>query len=526
MIGGICLEDEVVYSNSALRDYYNSNDKLIEGFKNLENEPFMFHSYPLHYLSYKCFGNTFIGQRAPAVLISLIIIILLYKITQHIQLEYYSIKEKGYFLPLFVLFLVSTDFTFFTFSRYNQPLIYSILAITLFLYILFQNNLKKNKTLILGVLGALSVLYIYPYNAFLPTGFFLGTFLYLVFNKESISEYKQLLFVSLGGLLGIFIFIIGLYLTGHSIQEYLGSFTEYDNARPTINTDSWFKNLLNPIGILTTNLFRFNPVLLWGFLFIIFHYGKLILTKKGKRYHFIILSIIIMAFFQSIFVNSYPFKKWIVLMPFAIVGVVEIMLNHKNKKELIGTFIPCLLIYLYAVKVNNSSVYWEALNYGYYDNLPFYFYVAFTISLILLLTFLLIKKIRFYPIIFIPFIASIYFVYFNKPSFATKEGLQKFAPKISNKPLFTTFAYSYSFYSNAIPLCNSYDIQFAPSRFSDYLLKIENANFDEVFYTLKIMPIDQENFNKKIGDSVLYNDQKLRLIDKFDTRYYKVFLLK
>ena len=136
MISAICEEDEAYYTIEGINEYNIDNNRFLKGFEHNLVAPIVFYSKTITYLSLKIFGNNFWGLRMPVVLLSFIIALLLLNIFKKINTKYIA-------LNYLMIFLLLSDFTFYIFSRYQNPQIYSILCITVILWLIITYNFQS-----------------------------------------------------------------------------------------------------------------------------------------------------------------------------------------------------------------------------------------------------------------------------------------------------------------------------------------------------------------------------------------------
>ena len=484
MISGISQEDESYYSMGALIRYYNDIEKTETNYSSKSGDPVCLYSTPLTYLSFHVLGNNYWGLRFMIPLLSIIIIFFLFRISD----KEINSKTQKYFL----IFLLLTDFYFFNFSRFQTPQIYSILAISFALFCYYSIKDIHKKIFIVSFISISSVLFVYVYNIFFVFGV-IFYFLIYIFESKNIRLINSLI---LGCLSSFILFLITLYFLGFSLIDYLEIFMNSNDKRSAVSVDiyngtSYFiaSALRNYFSIFYTNLFRFNPIWLF-FLVYAFVFRIQQLYQKGFKSTStdLLLFVIISAFSQAIFLNSYPFKKWVVLLPIVYCFGIEFFksLSQNSSRNLIISSLLTFPLIINSYRINNSSEYWEGFNYGYYENLSFSISLIPIIvtTLFIISNFMIIKssqkKLLYSFCILLNSIILLNVFYINR-KFELRDYLTELKPLLEDQYLIDGFPHSYSIYTNSIPVLNPYSNSYKPSSF----LTLNLNNTDKKKYILK-----------------------------------------
>ena len=492
MISGISQEDESYYSIGALLRYYNDVDRTETNYSSYSGDPVCMYSTPLTYLSFHALGNNYWGLRFVIPLLSLMIILFLFRISYK---EIDSNTQK-----YFLLLLLLTDFYFFNFSRFQTPQIYSILAISSALFCYYSIKDDSKKIFIVSFLAISSVLFVYVYNIFFVFGVILYFLIYIIQNKSI-----KLFYIMILGVISSFVlFLITLYFMGFSLIDYLEFFINFNDKRSAVSVDIHNGFLFfitsaikNSFSIFYTNLFRFNSI--WLFFLVCGCLFKIkVLYQKGFKSTSsdLLYFVMIFAFSQAVFLNSYPFKKWVVLLPIVYCLGIEFFksMSQMSSRNLMISSLLTFPIIINSYRINNSSEYWEGFNYGYYENL------SFTISLIpiivttlfIISNFMIIKpsykKLLYSFCIVLNSIILLNVFYINR-KFELRDYLSELRPLLENQYLIDGFPHSYSLYTNAIPILNPYSNNYEPSSF----LTLDFDKTDKKKYILrKEMRVESE----------------------------------
>ena len=361
------------------------------------------------------------------------------------------------------------------------------------------------------------------YNIFFVFGV-LFYFLIIVFIKK---DFKILLNLIFGGLASLIVFIITIQLMGFTIFDYVKIFTDFNEKRSAISFDTelGFGNMIisavkNGSSIFFTNLFRYNFIwllfLIYGFICRIILIFKNGLNLLNSDFLFLVM---IFAFFQAAFLNSYPFKKWVVLLPivycFGIEFFKKISLADTKKFLIIAFFLIPIIFYSY--KINYSSNYWSGFNYGYYENLPTLIsLIPFSTVLIFIASIIFnfksnLKLYTYFFLLGLNFIIPINVFYFNK-KFELKEYLLKLKPQLENQYLVDGFPHSYCIYSNAVPILNPYSNNYNKDIYSSLRLSKKDK---KKYFLIKEM--------RGKSDKIIFNSS-FTLIEKKSLKFYDLIL--
>jgi len=523
MVSGISQEDESYYSIGGLLRYYNDVGKTDPNFNTTSSDLVCLYSTPLTYLSFHLFGNNYWGLRFGVPFISLIVVFFLFKISCK---ELKNDSFSKYFLLCFLL----SDFYFFTFCRFQTPQIYSILILSFSLFFFYYIKNINKQLFVVSFLAISSILFVYIYNVFFALGV-CSYYLIFIINQKN---FKLIIPLFLGGITAFILFLITIALLGSTLEDYLNIFITFNSKRSAFSIESNFgistiiiSGLKNLSSVFFTNLFRYNNIWLFFLIFYFTYRFKEIFYKGFKLIKSdLLLVIILCAFFQSIFLNSYPFKKWIVLLPIVFCFGLEFFKKNnnseKNKSVLISILLTIPLV-IYSYKLNYSVNYWNSFNYGYYANLSFF------ISIIPLLVFgifsflILVKSnlkimytgFSFCIILMFLIISNVYYI--NK-KFEIRDYLTDIRPLLEGNYLIDGFPHSYSLYTNSVPILNPYSFNSEKYSFDKLYLQYD----DKKKYLL---------FKKMRGDLFFYNkidSSKLTLLDTKHLLYYdlKLYELK
>lgn len=530
-IGGINQEDEVYYTLLGLTHYNIDEDKTVDGYTEVYSTPYIIAMAPLTYLSIHLFGLNYWALRLPVVLLSILTIIILIRCLNLLQVN----KKVLYFLGTYLLF----DFYFFLFSRFQTPQIYSItgISIILFAYIKCQNK-PKLLYLLLGCLSVALFTFVYIYNTFIFAG--LGLYLLIISIKQ--KEFKPILLFAVGSTLSIIIYQLILYFFWNiRLTDILAQLTEINGGvQKKIGLLNLLIGLKNAVfQIINTNFFRYNLAFLYIFLIILF-ITTIQIFKKLDKLNTLLISIILMLVLQSIFIQSYPFKKHIVLIPICILFIgynFETTIKHftsNNKKiQLIVFSCIAILFCLHNFRVNKSSIYWSSLAYGYMENTTTGFDILniLVLALVVLYFFIQISKklplLQFEKVFLLLFIIPSLFLISKytliEKKYSVSKTLKKFRNEIEGKNVVGDYAHAYEYYTHSVPILNPYDFKDDNyNKVVDSLLTIKKGN-----YLIRQFFANDSLYQMSNGDTLqVGQNYNLIQIQSGNATYYRIGLFK
>jgi len=537
-IGGIAQQDEVYYSTGSLTRYYEDIGQYDESIELIApTEGLSLYGLHITYLGYKIFGNTYLGLRVPVVFVSGLIILLLGFVTHK------TFGSADYLLKFLIILLLISDFGFFTFSRYFTPQIFSLFIISATFAVFVSGIQEKWKYFFLAFLAfcALSVFYIY--NSFLLG----GVGLFLLFKSISTKKVTPVVY-GLYGVLGGVCFYQGLLsLINDDIVSVIEAILNVNSVRPAAEVQSGLSSLIKGVlanfsSIFTTNLLRYNPILLWAVVVgVLSVFSRFVKRKKVEDLELLLLCVLVVMFMQAGLANSYPFKKWIVILPIAFIflGILTRRLTEgmESKKIIITGSILTLLIYGYSLKVNYSKLYWlhDDLN-GYYVNLSWYYVASIFSALVVFLLgiFSLLRRGKDLLIKVGLFSASILFVTISFNQFVInkehklKSTLIEYGGVVGDGYLVEGFSHACSFYSNAIPLFYRYDASYSLAEKQQVAAeknKVYNKYGKNKGYFIDTVR-SSEKMEYDVGEKIKVHGRAFQVLKKDEFSSYTMYLFK
>lgn len=312
------------------------------------------------YFSLLIFGNNYYGIRMASVFASLVsfilFLILLYKILyddfSNKSLIIKKNKTKNYIYIIFS-FIFLFDFNFIMASRILEPTIFRIAGMVFIMFLLvIYDTLVRKKQILLGIVTSGVVFFIYPTNLFILLAVFMYIIVYSGFNNNQ-KKIKIIVFL-LRYLFGIFLTFLFLYF----LQEILIKISIFQDLGYSVSTYSknisfFTKSIHNVINIFKANFFRFNPLTIFMFIsifpLVLYSIIKNLVIQKidfYKRKNIIIVLLFLISFLlQTLFINDYPRRKLIIMLPLLLLICAYYINNLKEINNIINkTFLQIYTI--------------------------------------------------------------------------------------------------------------------------------------------------------------------------------------
>jgi len=532
----ICQEDEPYYSQGAILKLCKDDGRLVNGFSKSHSEGLDMYNRLITYVSLKVFGNNYWALRIPDVIISLLFILFMFS-------SFKIIDPDSDLIFLFVM-LLFVNFYLFVFSRYNNPQIFSILAITISLWIFIRYGYERPLPLILlGFTAAYSVLFVYILNVFLMMG--IGLFILVKAIKQ--RNFSILIYFVTGCIICLLFFIACLHVVGSSfslVYNQILNAGSGDNSSVLVKTNnitSALGNIYRAITAITnTGYFRFQlPFLLLALSaapqLIYKAFSK---QEKNGNLALLIILIIFCQLIQNIFVVSYTFKKMLVTIPMIMIYVFLIMnefdlswLRKSNlKKWGMATWIVFALgLCLFNYKTNRSPLYWGYKGVGCFETTPAWFdaiNISLCIGLVIFLLYSLfysekLNRSIIKSVLTITIAFNLIFtfkIFIRNRKYEIRDCLISLKPMLQNKVVVDGFPFTWQMYTNCKPAMHGYPVDFLTSSRTNTLdSMIINRKAD--FVMEKITP----GLNLT---GIYSNNQNLDLIKIFRFKCYSYYLYK
>lgn len=453
---GLSQTDESYYCfwaiNDLLREQHRTLD--LEELKGYEKNIIISISYPFTYFSVKLFGYNYIGLRFGVVFGYFLSVVLIY-----LSLRILSIDK---FILLGMLIMLFSDYYFSAIGRCQNPQIYSVLSLSLFLF--FAVKGLENHRYIFGAtcIAVLSVLMVYPYTLYALFGYGL----FNLFCDIKTRKIDQVKYIAGGIIAGFLIFSIILYAMDSSLSDFISFYGNFMGERDErIDNPFHLKNILLAfLQFVFTNLFRYNFAYFFILLLFLVH---TITSRFSSKLMTLLTCIFVGAYVQAFFSSSYPFKKWVTLSPFVFVMVGSFLQNIstytlKHKYIKMGFILLGILLFLIMLKTTHNLAFWSSFSYGYtLTPIPSVYIIVQVVLWILFLGAFWTQK-RHLIMLSIILTAWIYNLKNQhlEATFFHRDFLTFFNQNfVTNHTILTSgFSHSYTFYNQSIPLINPYYI--------------------------------------------------------------------
>ena len=506
-LAGINTTDEPYYCIYGLNDHLESESRLIKDLQNQNTSFLMQHNYLMTRLGLSVFGTTYYGLRLGVVLASLLAIWLLFLSLR----KQYLLSVSRQFL---VLLFIGIESSFFIFSRFQTPQFYSIFWSILVFYAFVSIRSKFLNGAIVAALIIISVVWVYPYLAYVSIGYLLWV---LVESFRS-KSFTGILASAMGLAAGVGFISVAFLINGDNPLAYFDFLSSINEVRDESQSSFSLRQIfISLLQIPYTNLIRFNPILgvmgMVGAGYTLVNYQKS--TPLGRFAAFILIS----AFLQSFFIHSYPFKKWVTLMPVLVILATELLLaiNFQKSKWRFVWYASIPLIAALVAKgvlTSNQSLYWSGFAEDYnIELLPYgvnYFYVSCAgFSLVLVIA--LIWKRSMFTYAYAAMILTAVFTtssYLSNTTFEFRNSLKGFSSEIDKNTLIIgDFPHAFAFYNTGQVAHNPYSLVFN---------FIQSEQVDQVVSRFDRSIIIKKNLNQHLSPEIinLYGSSYKREFDQ------------
>lgn len=473
-IAGITHVDEPYYTFLAVHDQIKHKPGFPATFNKPTNSVLYIHSYWPTKLGFLLFGNTYYGLRFAPVLISLVVVLLL-SITM-VSTYFGNSKDKFVISAVTAAFLLLDPY-YFIVSRYQTPMIYATLWHALGILFVYK-YCTTGRPLLLFIALCLfyfTVFFVYHYTIFAAV----GISFFVLYESILKRSWKPIVVGAAAAIACVIMLIAVLQLFGYGISDYFDVLFKLKSKREEIAAPVSllsFKTLLSPLQIFYTNLLRYNPIYFFSIIFYFFF----CITKfrNLKKFEIFIFFALLCAIIQTVFITSYPFKKWVLLFPFAVFTILPSFnfiasarkMSFTVKAILASLALAAMVLCFMDAKINSTHQYWAAFDYGFeYQNPSLIIrYMATAVAVVIFSVILFhlfaknLSRIQFliYSINSLSCSIFIYEIVFRHPTYDYKNMLTNTAKMLDHKIIVGDLSHAYTFYNSSLALTSSYAEEF------------------------------------------------------------------
>lgn len=453
---GAAVLDEPYYCLTAIQSFHEDKGTLLEGFSTEAREFMSFHNEWPMIFSLKLLGHNYYGLRTYPVILSLLSISIL-------LLVLFKLKVQPELIFLLFVYL-SFDYYFFQFSRFQTPQIYSIFWLTCVVLLMFYYQKDSRIIIPTFAIAVWMIFLVYPYMLFILPALGIWTLLEYYFSKQR----RLLIYSMIGVALGVVLVILILLVGGYTPLDYSNWMLGRMSIRNEVPVGSEISLLTRLFQLSHTSLFRYNPMLYLSMIVFI-GIGVTSLKRISSFERFIWVAIVFL-YTSSFFILSYPFKKWIIALPFAF---LTLPLNFKYLLELTDKrmkywlfmliFVAAVL-QIHSIRVNNSPVYWAGPDLPFEPLSSLTQFLLYSEALIGSVVFLSIlfsgKKALFISGIALLTSVQIFLTvrFLSSPKYLYRDSLIANAQLFDQSAIVGSFSHSCVLYSNNMLTFNPYDI--------------------------------------------------------------------
>ncbi|MCC6936961.1 MAG: hypothetical protein IT226_01955 [Flavobacteriales bacterium] len=265
------------------------------------------------YLGLVAFGDNYMGLRMGSVLFALVALLCFHALLSRITTDRILLNV----LPLIMV----SDLSFGFASIMVEPTI-ARMTMMLITMLWLSRTLEKEpsvrRVFLHGAGSALLVLLTYPTNAFILPACWLAIALITLRTGSGVKRSIKLVSVHVIGVVAGITLLLGLiWLQGYN--ELAQSAVAKDNFQHRVSL-SPLGLLLNLYNTVQANIFRLDPALLLIFLGSVFFLFRRSLRRWSPAL-IIVAAFTIVFFAQTAFINDYPTRKLVILLPLALLVI-------------------------------------------------------------------------------------------------------------------------------------------------------------------------------------------------------------
>ena len=501
---GINVTDEPYYCISAVNDYLKNASRLETSLEYSDANILFQHNYLVNRISLEVFGYNFIGLRFGVAFTSMLVILLLYlAITKTIECRF---SQK-----VVILLLIGFDYYLLLISRYQNPMLYSVFWISLVLFVMAFFKSRLPKVVLSSALIFIMIIWVYPYTAFVGLGFAC----WIVVRSLRERSIRLFLASGLGVLGGAMFLFIAFSLLDKDFLDYYELLDQVAQVRDESNKGfTLFAFAANLLQIPLTNLFRYSPwlliVIIAGVVPCLQRFNKL---TSVEQFAFLCM---VCAVFQSIFISSYPFKKWVTIYPFVIVLFFPILLRllvkPPRKWLMVLIVIGGSLIALYNLRVNSDLEYWSAFAIDYELTpvnmvLQFILYCSIVLVCAGLIIVVMFKSFKGFWIQSLIILVSMMFTfnYLLSNKYMYKTNLIGIQDQLDNTLITGEFSHAFGLYNKGIVSYNPYNYTYG---------RISESQIQTSFQTYSRLAFIRKNLNENEGSRFKNHFDKMYILEK------------
>lgn len=486
--------DELYYTTTAFNLYHYHNP-IAQILPYVPTDSYVTNIFGtlLCFLTLLIFGNDYFGLRMCVVITALMIFIFMFFIFKNYihntsNSEYGISTDYSNILILFGLLYLLFDFSFLLAGRVFEQTIFRIFGLIIILFVFSNFSLEKSiasRTFVCfaGFLSVATVLYIYPENAFIIPAVFC-TCVYAGLRQGIKNAVFQIIYFFIGA--GICVVSFEFCLQEFFHQSIVDFFTylSLHSDRIALSPESGTLSIVtlispyvhNVFNIISTNIFRFNPILLVLFLCTLPVFLFLLITKKDLRI-FALATLFGFYCLQSFFINDFFYKKPVIMLPMVLL-IILISGNNYNQffkfiseQKYIKVFYAYILL---CICCATGILLWNnipsRINFNYAalsDDIFFILLILFVLQLLLIGFAIRRKKpstILCIIMVFMIMAPSIYletkYVYSN-PAYHFRDTMKTISEFTNGEILVGGWSYAFRLYSTSIPVLNIYQYKYS-----------------------------------------------------------------
>lgn len=252
-------------------------------------------------------GDNYYGLRAPSILAGALVLFAFYLLV---------LRQFGLWYAVVFSALLMTELSFTLASRVAEPTIFRMAAAALLLLYMTRTNFNNNKQIVaLGCLVCLAWLFVYPTNAFLGL---VGFGAMAMGNRSAITFKTRFYFA--GVLLTVALYLLCYFGHGNGMADLLTTKSIFSGRISNQDRNILFEILTKLFAVRKAEFFVSHPYFLFATVASLGLLSTLVVqrSKWVTRTDQIILLFTLCFLLQCAFINDYPERKLVFLLPISL----------------------------------------------------------------------------------------------------------------------------------------------------------------------------------------------------------------
>ncbi len=435
-------------------------------------------------LGFELLGNNYWGMRVPYLIIGALNFFVLALILLKIRKLYIEQTAKPAWEILAAFTMLCFDFMMFILTRTveTSAIRMTFVLLVYYVYLLCQEK-RQIGFFIMGGLATASVFLVYVTNAFLHLA--CGILLLCIWKREGFKKFLHNCIWFVCGCLAVFALCEVYYILIWDTEALLNAlksvreFSTQSGYEIAGSRIGFIKSIFqNVISFFSSNVFLYNLPIAAGFV-LTFPFVLYKTIKDNDDKALFLISIILSFMIQTLVVNDYIWRKFIIIYPMVIVYFLMMYYKKDEYKNLISKVfstkkgkiigsLHSLLVALYVVYIVWHRLY-HTINSGATDCTPRFKFFICVLGLVPALVVVACFTYRFWTmkldfskdilfaftsVVFVNVVLLLKFVVLN-PTYSERDAMIELAQVVDGKYVIGSYQVGYGLYNDMLPVVTS-----------------------------------------------------------------------